>query len=213
MACKISVKRKGKAEPIVESINQKNLVEKGRVQFFYHSPSSTLPIRDVLNEQREGAKTEPHIEIGAENYLAKCYQNNIIDLINNNEQFLFLFTTCRHKKMLQYGKKFIVGYIDRTDYDKIGRGKNSRYYIKGKTYLYEFSDSISLSKLGYSEGTRRKCINEKDCHKILNHFKNKKNIVKKCIDEIISLDKTNETCPAKKGKKCPLQKQCPRWNS
>jgi len=32
------------------------LEEKGRLQFFFHSPSSELPIRDVLNEQKKGHK-------------------------------------------------------------------------------------------------------------------------------------------------------------
>ncbi|KKN43011.1 hypothetical protein LCGC14_0707370, partial [marine sediment metagenome] len=46
-----------------------NLEDKGRLQYFFHSPSSELPIRDVLDEQKKGHKTEPHIEIGAENYI------------------------------------------------------------------------------------------------------------------------------------------------
>jgi len=45
----------------------------GMVQYFYHLPSSKLPIRDVLNEQGKGHKTEPHIEIGAENFCAECH--------------------------------------------------------------------------------------------------------------------------------------------
>jgi hypothetical protein len=57
------------------------LEERGRLQFFFHSHSSELHIRDVLNEQKRGYKTEPHIEIGAENYIFCCYQsNNIMNL-------------------------------------------------------------------------------------------------------------------------------------
>lgn len=41
----------------------KNLKDIGREQFFWHYPKSTLPIRNITK------KTEPHIEIGAENYL------------------------------------------------------------------------------------------------------------------------------------------------
>jgi len=41
----------------------KNLKEKGMLQYFYHSPSSELPIRDVLGENKierksVGKKTE-----------------------------------------------------------------------------------------------------------------------------------------------------------
>lgn len=51
----------------VEECNSNNLKNIGREQFFWHYPYSELPIRDVRN------KTEPHIEISAENYLRSCY--------------------------------------------------------------------------------------------------------------------------------------------
>lgn len=86
------------------------LDERGRLQFFFHSPSSSLPIRDVLNEQRSGCKTEPHIEIGAENFLNCCYQsNNIIPFLRSREKYLFLFTKCKNANLSQYNKKLIVG--------------------------------------------------------------------------------------------------------
>jgi hypothetical protein len=67
-----------------KSISAEFLEEKGRLQFFFHSPSSELPIRDILNEHGKGHKTEPHIEIGAENYINCCYQsNNIVHCLLN----------------------------------------------------------------------------------------------------------------------------------
>ena len=59
--------------------NLEKLLEAGMVKYFYHSPSSDLPVRDVLGEynDKNTNKTEPHIEIGVENFLKKCYQNNI----------------------------------------------------------------------------------------------------------------------------------------
>jgi hypothetical protein len=49
-----------------------HLDETGRLHYFYHSPSSDLPIRDVLGEQGAGRKTEPHLERNAENYCCCC---------------------------------------------------------------------------------------------------------------------------------------------
>jgi len=40
-----------------------DLEDSGREQFFWHYSKSKLPIRDIIR------KTEPHIEVGAENYL------------------------------------------------------------------------------------------------------------------------------------------------
>lgn len=75
----------------------RTLQKKGRLQFFYHSPSSELPIRDVLNENKKGHKTEPHIEIGAENYINPCYQSYIKSFAKSDEEYLFLFTRCKDK--------------------------------------------------------------------------------------------------------------------
>ena len=73
MACHPTHNGKGRAlHP-----NFSDLEETGRLHFFYHSPSSQLPVRDVLDEQKHGYKTEPYIEKCAENYCLECYQDNI----------------------------------------------------------------------------------------------------------------------------------------
>jgi hypothetical protein len=83
-----------------EIVPPENLDEMGRIQFFFHSRSSKLPIRDILNEQKQGHKTEPHIEIGAENYISCCYQkNNIVPFLKSREKYLFLFTTCKNREL------------------------------------------------------------------------------------------------------------------
>lgn len=87
-----------KKDSLASNFLFENLEEKGRLQYFFHSPSSKLPIRDVLNEQKRGYKTEPHIEIGAENYINRCYQsNNIMPFLKSKGKYLFLFTTCKAK--------------------------------------------------------------------------------------------------------------------
>ncbi len=190
------------------SENKKNLKERGRVQFFYHCPYSKLPIRDVIDKE----KIEPHIEIGAENYWVSCYQsNNIKPFIDKNEKYIFLMTTCQNKKLKKfYRKKFIVGYIKRG-----GNGKrNGKHFVKEETSLFSFKDSLPISDLGYSKYTRVKLVDENDTKKILEHFKKKNNILKKCVKEIKNLDKEDITCLRKdKGRKCYFKNECLRWNN
>jgi hypothetical protein len=191
-----------------------NLHETGRLQYFYHSPSSFMPIRDVLNEQKQGHKKEPHIEVGAENYWVGCYQsNNIKPFIKNHEKYLFLMTTCRNKQLEPfYGKKYIVGYILRKSTGK----RNGLYFIKGDTKdtkLFSFNDAIPITELGYSKWTRTKLIKEKDTKKIIDHFEKCNPILKECILEIKRLDKDNITCVRiKEGRKCDFKDECLRWN-
>lgn len=78
------------------------LKEEGMLQYFYHSPSSKIPIRDVLGENMidshsVGRKTEPHLEIGAENYIRRCWARNISRFIEENKKYLFLLTVCKNK--------------------------------------------------------------------------------------------------------------------
>ncbi len=188
---------------------EQNLNETGRLQYFYHSPSSLLPIRDVLNEQRQGYKKEPHIEIGAENYWASCYQNNNIKpFIKNKEKYLFLMTTCRNAKLRQCGKKVIVGYISR----KLTEIHEGRSFVKGDIFLYPFKDAIPIAKMGYSEHTTLKKVDEDHTKNILNHFKDKINIVSDCIKEIKAKDKDNRTCPRlSEGSECQYRNECSRF--
>ena len=204
MGCK-NIKRKSTICQLID--NRQNLNETGRLQYFFHSPSSAMPIRDVLNEQKQGHKTEPHIEIGTENYWAHCYQsNNIIPFIRNNEKYLFLMTTCRNKGLEQFcGKKFVVGYILRKSTWK----RNEWCFVKGDTLLFSFEDAIPITELGYSKWIRTKLVNKKDTKKILSHFKKQKNILQDCIMEIKRLDKDNITCIRRK---CDFKDECLRWN-
>ena len=121
------------------------LDETGRLQFFFHSISSKYPIRDVLNEQNHGHKTEPHIEIGAENYINCCYQtNNIVPFINSKEKYLFLFTTCKNKELeSHYGKRLIVGYIEKQGHISC----KSHVAAQGKVRMFDFNDTYPLEQI------------------------------------------------------------------
>lgn len=192
-----------------------NLKEKGRLQFFFHSPSSRLPIRDVLDEQKRGYKTEPHIEIGAENYINRCYQsNNIVPFLQSKGKFLFLFTTCKVKDHKYYNRKCIVGFISKKNYLSILKklSNKSHYAVLGDIYLFSFNDSLPINYLGYKEGIRVKKVDEKETRIVLNHFKDKKNIKNDCVKEIKRLDKNNKTCKKdSENFECKLRNQCLRW--
>ncbi|MGC9778585.1 MAG: hypothetical protein HZR80_05030 [Candidatus Heimdallarchaeota archaeon] len=205
----------------IKNVKQEDMKEKGRLQFFYHLPSSKLPIRDVLDEQRKGHKTEPHIEIGAENYWKKCYQRNVHSFAKKDEKYLFLFTNCKNKELSEwYNQKFIVGYIIK---EKIGEApkhqksscqktkSETKTFIKGKTVLFNFQDALSFKKLGFSKFVRVKKINEETTKVILNHFKGKDEITEKCIEEIKEKDKENKTCYKRRYSfPCKYENECLR---
>jgi|GEM_PF-1494065 hypothetical protein len=208
-----------------------DLQEKGRLQFFFHSPSSELPVRDVLNEQGQGHKTEPHIEIGAENFINCCYQsNNIVPFLKGTEKYLFLFTTCKSKTLREnygrrfYGKRFIVGYIAKQTqlhFSKAGSCANckvvarcdGRHVAKGEARIFRLEDAYPLelliSKTSKRKNTRIRKISISETKEILAYFK-KPDILTECIREIERLDeknrKENKTCKVLRGKVCRFQK-------
>ncbi|MEK6917129.1 MAG: hypothetical protein AABW92_05290 [Nanoarchaeota archaeon] len=188
------------------------LENRGRLQYFFHAPSSILPIRDALNEQREGYKTEPHIEVGAENLWKACFQsNNIIPHINSPEKYLFLMTTCRYPGFDVTGVKSIVGYIEKQGTGVNVVDNNELHYVYGQTNLFSFEHAIPLIDMNYNPWSRVKLVNEEDTAKILGRFNRLDNIVGECIDEIIKLDKEGITCPAIRGYDCPFEETCPRY--
>lgn len=204
------------------------LEEKGRLQFFSHSCSSKLPVRDVCNEQGKGYKTEPHIEIGAENYISCCYQPNIIKpFLKSKEKYLFLFTTCSNETLKDFvGKRFIVGYIVKQRHiyfpktkdcenckEKVREKCDGRYAVKGETKLFSFAHAYPLDKLVKKEKVRYircKNLSSEETKKILNHFKNGKDIRKECVEEIERLDPEKKTCKKSHHKKCEFETICLR---
>ena len=123
-----------KKDSLASNFLFENLEEKGRLQYFFHSPSSKFPIRDVLDEQKRGDKTEPHIEIGAENYINRCYQsNNIMPFLKSKGKYLFLFTTCKAKDHKYYNRKCIVGFISKKKYSSILNKENNEIFELAET--------------------------------------------------------------------------------
>lgn len=162
-----------------------NLEERGRVQFFFHSPLSKLPVRDVTNEQGYDPKTEPYIEKRAENYCGTCYQdNNIVPFAKSNERYLFLMTTCKDKNLPQYDKRWIVGYIEKENVLDM----NGHYAIQGPTSLYEFEDAIPFSKFDDTpKNTRMFKFNQEQTQYILKNFSSKEDVYSQCVKRVNEL--------------------------
>jgi len=155
-----------------------DLAEKGRLQYFYHSPQSLYPIRDILKH-----KTEPNIENDAENFDSKCLQKtNIIPFLKSNEKYLFLFTTCKNTELgKNYNKKkFIIGYIIKERFkNRYDENGNIFYAVQGKTKIFSFEDSFELKKdmkdIYNKKGENNaryfhRSLDEKRTKQILEHF-------------------------------------------
>lgn len=180
------------------------LIERGRLHFFYHSPSSELPIRDVLNEQKKGFKKEPFLEKSAENYCVRCYQTNISGLLKKREKYLFLFTTCRSPGRYR-GQRFIVGYLKvekfklRWTSDEHG-GRKCHWAVIGPIRLVGFKDAYPLETLVGPQtfrNIRMRLVNEAETRALLDYFQQKKNIFATCLQEIVRVKKF---LPAAEGK-------------
>jgi hypothetical protein len=160
-------------------VNLTNLDETGRLHFFYHSPSSPLPVRDVLNEQGAGCKTEPYIEKCAENYCCECNQASIRGFLKSRERYLFLFTTCRDKQSKHAGKVLVVGYIEKEHCELRPGGF---YAVIGPMRLVSFDKAYSLGESGSDNNPRqlpKKCDARKTFH-ILRRLKKGRNILHWC---------------------------------
>lgn len=197
-------------------VNLKNLVKEGMLQYFYHSPLSVLPIRDVTDELGHGRKTEPHIEIGAENYLSDCYQSNIKRFLLSNAKYLFLLTTCQNRKLnSHYGTQYIVGYIVKEGWG-FGQGKRKNsVFVKGKVRLVEFQNAVPSKELFGTNldrgGIRHNLfVKKKRTDKILKRLNGHFIPLERCMKELDVLDKNGQTCYH--NSKCEYRKECLRFH-
>jgi hypothetical protein len=162
-----------------------DLEEAGRLHYFYHSPSSDLPIRDVLGEQGAGRKTEPPLERNAENYCCCCWQRNIVGFLKSSEKYLFLFTRCARKGSKHKNKRYIVVYIGKER--RIDRG--GFWAVSGKTKVYSFEDAFPLRKLSHATNARhvRRVLTKSETARVLDSFTGKRNILAACLRELSGL--------------------------
>jgi len=172
------------------------MAAEGMVQYFYHSPDSRLPIRDVLNRQGMGNKHEPHIEAGAENLLDSCYQPSIAGFARGQREYLFLITRCANPNIPQfYDKQYVVGYIHKQE---VGQ-REGRVFVRGDTKLFSFSDSVPVFDLfGWNFNRPRllafRYVDSGKTSEIMNSFSGKRNVLEECIHEIDIIDFMGITC-------------------
>jgi len=172
------------------------LAQTGRLHFFYHSPSSKYPVRDVCGEQGHGEKTEPHIEKKAENYCRNCLQGNIVGFLRSREKYLFLFTTCKNPEMARYlNERFVVGYIKKAR--ALWRG---RWAVQGALRLVSFEDSFPLRDLFSGRRYRYmkfKKLDTRETEKVLARLKKGRNVLPECLREIARLKGGNKRLRSK----------------
>jgi len=145
VTCKPAQRRIAELRGLEREFWVTNLKREGRLQFFFHCPKSSLPIRDVVGRK----KKEPNIEKNAENFCKKCYQNNIIGFLKSREKYLFLFTRCASRAPLVrefYGERLIVVYITKERW--LIRGDYHHFAVQGFTKIVSFENAFPLSKFG-----------------------------------------------------------------
>lgn len=192
--------------------------KRGRIHYFYHSPFSTLPIRDVCNGQGEGWKTEPHIEIGAENYVGPCRPTNIVAHLNRgDEKYLFLATTCKNPQMQENKMPYFVGYIEKSEELTT---KDKRRALRGKIFLFPFKKSVPYESI-FQHFAPMRLVDETTTKTLLSRFpkleeKDRLSFLGECVKEIRRLDERNKkerkTCLILRGEDCDYRSECLRWN-
>jgi len=85
----------------------------GVFQYFYHCVGEELPIRDVLDNQNQGHKTEPHYENLTENWCSACMRSRIRSANRYAADFLFLMTRYFNPGHIMHEKRIVVGYLHR----------------------------------------------------------------------------------------------------
>lgn len=195
----------------IETFYPKNLEDIGRDQFFHHYKKSQLPIRNILD------KTEPHIEIEAENYLRNCLQKSIRSFCKSKEKYLFLCTTNENKKIGNgkfINKRFVVGYLKKTHYticEYISAVK--RYTIFGDIYLVPFTQELNYDNLKLNRPRAPQPFDKEITSKVLDIIHSNDNILDDCLDEMIK----QEAAARLDGKIIPndiecLEKSCFHYN-
>lgn len=169
----------------------------GREQFFWHYARSTLPIRDITK------KTEPHIEIGAENYLRPCIQPNVKGFCHSMEKYMFLCTTCKNREVDEgqyFGKRLIVGYIKKG----ICKNMDGRLAVIGDTYITPFDKELEYERLEFNRSRGMQRFGKEDVEKLLKLIHSHENIRIDCVKEILKKEREARRI----GQNIPIDVEC-----
>lgn len=167
------------AEVVSETeFDRTHLGEKGQLQWFFHSPHSEYPVRDIVNR----GKTEPYLEKEAENFCSECYQPSVKTFAEtDSRRYLFLFTRCQNDSLYKHGERRIVGYIDK----KRSLDMGDRTAVQGDVTLVSFEDSVDLIGIVDSPNyVRNEVLDEEVTQRLVDYFDKQENILDECLDEV-----------------------------
>lgn len=182
--------------------------KEGMVIYFESSPSSKLPVRDVLNENGKGKQYEPSCETSTYG-LERCVDPRTRNsFVKKRKGYLLFLTTYQGKNEEYKNRDFIIGYyriMQSADVRKHHLRNYDDEMCPEVDYCYalragEFKfvaiedgfelNSEKLKSWGYKGKIAKQlkmAFNEQKVTEILEHFSSKKDITGECIEEIEKL--------------------------
>ncbi|MGP8005098.1 MAG: hypothetical protein ACLPSL_14995 [Smithella sp.] len=189
----------------------------GVFQYFYHCSGEELPIRDILNRQKHGHKTEPHYENLTENWCSECMNGRIKSANHRNLKYLFLITRYRHDNHLRNGKLLVVGFLYRADDKKVWHtlsesrlaevdGFNSEkpeqcgFFVGDEKKSHFVSADKAFVLDDVKNGRWKYFAYEDEAGKIVDHLKKSKNILEELRKKVKEFE--NQTNKERHEKRC-----------
>jgi hypothetical protein len=93
----------------------------GKLCYQYCSKKSHLPIRDILDDHKNGNKEEPNYETATYNWYRECNQRSVKAAVNDNLSHLLFITRYTGLRQEYRDRYFIVGYYEIGWTAKIGK--------------------------------------------------------------------------------------------
>ena len=152
--------------------------------YFCDNNVRDFPIRDVS----ERKKLEPHYEDGSFNAHSRCNRLLLSGSVSRNESHIFFFTKYIGKIKKYRGKFFITGYYKISKISRVPDKDGSRIAVlTDKPIFLRIQDALPLYKIvkDIPKNPRHviKRLEKKQTDIILEHFKNKKNMIKEYTRE------------------------------
>ena len=191
----------------------------GVFQYFYHCSGEELPIRDILNRQKQGHKTEPHYENLTENWCSKCMNGRIKSANRRGLNYLFLATRYRNDNHPRNGKLLVVGFLYRAEdkvWHKLSQSKLAKvdgfnsekpgqcgFFAGDEKKSHFVSADNAFVVDGVKNGRWKYFAYEDEARKIVDHLKKSKNILEELHKKVKKLEsQTNQDRHEKRCKSC-----------
>lgn len=84
----------------------------GKICYFLCSASATLPVRDVLGQQRRGSQQEPYYETRTFNFFSAASQRHVRAAVKAGCRYLFFATRYKGKLASYQDRYLIVGHYE-----------------------------------------------------------------------------------------------------